>query len=278
MRAICLTMLVPALLWTRLACAQEAAGEVPTANPARPTVATPATLTPVGYLQFENGVIYADTSPEVLQQFGINQVTKLTVLPRLEVLGLFEPYVYSRRVSGGGLAGSQPGVVLGGAQAVVLKGEGAKPTVSLSYLRTFYLGRAPDLDIGSAKQSALVLVSDDLAGFHFDLNRIFGEETQDALRRAQYGQALSISHSAGPFVIDGELWHFTQPLIRGNCVGNIWALSYSARKNLVIDAGFDLGLTSSSTQWGSFAGFTYLLPHRLWRSHSQHKGAAPPAA
>jgi hypothetical protein len=31
----------------------------PDANPARPTVSTPATLTPVGYLQFENGVLYA---------------------------------------------------------------------------------------------------------------------------------------------------------------------------------------------------------------------------
>ena len=35
-------------------------------------------------------------------------------------------------------------------------------------------------------------------------------------------------------------------------------------KNLVIDGGFNHGLTITSTQWEVFVGFTYLLPHRLW--------------
>ena len=36
-------------------------------------------LTPVGYLQFENGGFYAGNSPEFTTLFGINRVTKLTV-------------------------------------------------------------------------------------------------------------------------------------------------------------------------------------------------------
>jgi hypothetical protein len=68
-------------------------------------------------------------------------------------------------------------------------------------------------------------------------------------------------------MVAGELWHFTQPLTSKNAVGNLWAISYPVRDNLVLDAGFDHGLTSSSTQWEGFLGFTYLLPHRLWRSH-----------
>jgi hypothetical protein len=36
--------------------------DVPEANPARPTVSTPATLPPVGYLQFETGSLGATTS------------------------------------------------------------------------------------------------------------------------------------------------------------------------------------------------------------------------
>ena len=264
-RMLCLTIAAIVVIRVSPLYAQLSEADVPTANPARPTVATPATLTPVGYLQFENGAIYADTSPEVSQQFGLNQVTKLTVRPRLEILGLFEPYAYSGGTVVNGLPGGQPGSIAGGVQAVVFPGEGAKPTISLSYIYTFYLGRAPDLDIGTANQSAVFLWSEDLAGFHFDLNGIFGEETQDKLRRAQYGQTLSVSHPVGPFVLAGELWHFTQPLSNGNAVGNLWALSYAARKNLVFDAGFDHGLTSSSTQWEGFAGFTYLLPHRLWK-------------
>ena len=46
-------------------------------------------------------------------------------------------------------------------------------------------------------------------------------------------------------------------------MGNLWALGYAARKRLVFDAGFNRGLTGTSTRWEAFAGFTYLLPHRL---------------
>jgi hypothetical protein len=74
--------------------------------------------------------------------------------------------------------------------------------------------------------------------------------------------------------LSGELWHFTQPLVdttragspspRSNAVGTLWALSYLFRPNLVLDCGVERGLTSTSTAWQGFAGFTYLLPHRLW--------------
>ena len=43
------------------AVAQSDLPELPAANPGRPTVSTPATLTPVGYLQFENGGLFAET-------------------------------------------------------------------------------------------------------------------------------------------------------------------------------------------------------------------------
>ena len=145
-----------------------------------------------------------------------------------------------------------------------MPGEGLKPTISLSYFRVLYSGSAPDTDIGSFRRSALFLFSEDIGRFHVDMNGIFSEQTDGRIRRAQFGQTLSISHPLGPFTVAGELWHFTQPLTAGNAVGNLWALSYAIRKNLVVDAGFDRGLTSSSTQWEGFAGFTYLLPHRLW--------------
>jgi hypothetical protein len=90
------------------------------------------------------------------------------------------------------------------------------------------------------------------------------------VRRAQLAQTLSISHPLAlshhwkKFTISGELWHFTQPFLKANAVGNLWAISYPLHPNLVLDAGFDRGLTSTSTHWEEFVGFTYLLPHRLW--------------
>jgi hypothetical protein len=247
--------------------AQSSAVETPEANPGRPTVSTPATLTPVGYLQFENGGLYAETSPEFTTLVGINQVTKLTVASRLQLLALSAPLVQASGATGDALSGSRPGEVFAGLQAVVLPGQGYKPTVSLSYIRRLYASPAPEIDIGTFSNSALILVSDDLAGFHFDINGIVSEQTRGIIRRGQFGQTFSISHPLGRLTVAGELWHFTQPLTSRNAVGNLWAVSYPVRKNLVLDAGFNHGLTSSSTQWEEFSGFTYLLPHRLWRFH-----------
>jgi hypothetical protein len=256
-----------ALLFVAPIGAQSSAVETPGANPGRPTVSTPATLTPVGYLQFENGGLYSETSPEFTTLFGINQVTKLTVASRLQLLALSEPLAQASGAAGDALSGSRPGEVFGGFQAMVLHGEEHKPTVSLSYIRRLYASPAPELDIGTFKNSALILVSDDLAGFHIDINGIFSEQTKGVIRRGQFGQTLSISHPLGRLTVAAELWHFTQPLTNKKAVGNLWAVSYSVRKNLVVDAGFNHGLTSSSTQWEGFAGFTYLLPHRLWGFH-----------
>ena len=66
------------------------------ANPGRPTVSAPATLTPVGYLQFENGALFAQDSTEFSKRIGTSQVTKLAVLPRLELFLQIEPLVISR--------------------------------------------------------------------------------------------------------------------------------------------------------------------------------------
>ena len=247
---------------------QNAADDVPEANPARPTVATPATLTPVGYLQFENGVLYAADSPEFSSRFAVNQVTKLTVHPRLQFLIGSEPVVHSGL---GAVKEFNPGGVLAGVQFVVLPGREKRPTVALGYFKSVYAGTAPDLDIGSLENGLLLLISEDVAGFHFDLNGFFNEQTNNGVRRAQFGQTISISHPVKKLIIGAELWHFTQPLLQGNAVGNLWEISYPVRRNLVVDAGFNRGLTGTSTQWAGFAGFTYLLPHRLWKA-KDHSG------
>lgn len=260
--------LVPAALCVALAlfprtvAAQEEPVDEPEANPGRPTVSTPATLTPVGYLQFETGGLWADHSGEFSERTALNEVIKLSVLPRLELQAAAEPVVHSRaqEVTANGVA-----EVFLGAQAVLSEGEGARPTVAVSYFHRAYDGGAPELDVGSPGNSFLVLASADVWGFHYDANAMLNELNQGNVRRAQYGQSLSISHPLkGKFTLSGEIWHFTQPFLRGNAVGNLWAVSYAARKTLVFDAGFNRGLTDSSTRWEAFVGVTYLLPHRLW--------------
>lgn len=234
-----------------------------TANPGRPTVSTPATLTPVGYFQFETGFLAAWHSPEFSSQSNLGEVVKFSVSPRIQLLAGEEPFAYSH-------AGNQPADATGGfglgVQGVVHHGEGANPTIAASYVHIVYSGNAPDLDIGSATNSVTLLASADVKGFHYDTNYLFNEVDGGAIRRAQFGQTLSVSHPLGAkFGLSGEIWHFTQPFLRSHAVGNLWAVNYNLRKNLVLDCGFNRGLTNTSTRWIVFAGFTYLLPHKVFR-------------
>jgi len=257
---LCLVFL--SLILVASSAAQSAASDEPEANPGRPTVSTPATLTPEGYLQLESGFLGASHSPEFSSRYGLNEVMKLSVTSRLEFIASAEPFVHYR--SDGTTANGTAEVFLG-AQGVVVHGEGAKPTIAASYLRRVYDGGVPEVDFGSPRNSLLLLASGDVKGFHYDANAIFNEQTQGVVHRGQFGQTLSISHPIiGKLSLSGEIWHFTQPFLHGNAVGNLWAMSYAARKTFVFDAGFNRGLTGSSTHWEGFVGFTYLLPHRLW--------------
>ena len=115
---------------------------------------------------------------------------------------------------------------------MLLHGEGAKPTLSASYSRRIYDGGAPELDVGSPLNSAVFYASADVKGFHYDANAIFNEQLEGPVRRLQFGQTLSISHPLGKgFALSGEIWRFSQPFLRGNAIGNLWAVSYAARKN-----------------------------------------------
>jgi len=251
-------------LFTRICLAQSGATSEPEANPGRPTVSTPAALTPVGYLQFENGTLFAEHSTEFSKRIGISQVTKLAVFPRLELLLQSEPLTISGFQ---GQTAVHEGEVFAGAQALLLSGGESRPTVAISYIWRIHASVAPELDVGTFRQSTAILLSKELHGFHIDTNGILAEQAQGFVRRAQFGQTLSVSHAIGKLTFSAEIWHFSQPFENGNAVGNLWAFSRTLRKNFVVDAGLGHGLTSTSTRWEAFFGFTYLLPHRLWMEH-----------
>lgn len=244
------------------ALGQTPVGDTPDANPGRPTVSTPATLTPVGYLQFETGFSAANHSPEFSSRFAPIEVMKFSVHRRLELLASSEPVVHARAE---GQTSNRVAEVFVGAQAVLLPGEGAKPTIAASYFRRVYDGGAPEFDFGSPRNSVVLLASAEVKGFHYDANGMFNEQTEGIVHRAQFGQSLTISHPLPhKFTLSGEIWHFTQPFLQGHAVGNLWALSYAPKKTLVLDVGYNHGLTDTSTRWEAFIGFTYLLPHRFF--------------
>ena len=48
-------------------------------------MSTPATLTPVGYLQFETGAVGAMNSPEFSSRTSVNEVLKFSSFPSIRV-------------------------------------------------------------------------------------------------------------------------------------------------------------------------------------------------
>lgn len=254
----------------------------PVANPARPTFTNPADLPPSGYLQFEQGLIEAGRSPGLDRQFSVGQVTKIAVHPRLMFEFVSQPFAYSTVSPDTSRDAGDLDVAV---QGVVYAKHGAVPTVAVAYQNVIRSGSAPNLDIGSSSRSLILLISGDIGLTHYDTNYIVSEQTLPAppaptLRRAQFGQTICISHplfpgeTGGHLGLSGELWRATQPLptmdrsnrpvARANAVGALAALSYTVRPNLVLDTAINRGLTSTSTSWQYLAGFTYLLPHRLW--------------
>ncbi len=252
------------------------------------TLSAPAQIPPVGYLQFEQGFLQASASPPgsaldppLASQFSINQFFRLSLHPRLMLQFGSQPFAHTST------AQNDPGDLDAGIQGLLTKEEGYLPTIALAWLHRLRAGTAPDLDIGSYSQSATLLVSGDIGDFHYDSNLNFNEQQGPSarhplstVRRAQTGQSLAVTHGLltqpldNKLEITGELWHFTQPLVtttrdripslRNHAVATLWTLGFALRPNLILDAGFNRGLTHSSTAWEGFAGATYLLPHRLW--------------
>ena len=281
LRSFCLALMGVVWLPVGVCAAQDA--EVPTANPARPTVTNPVHFPTVGYLQFEQGVVQSDGSPGLSGQTSVVQTTKLALDKHFLVQVQSQPFAYTE-VEGGPSAKDQGDLILGG--QVMLREEKDKhkdrvPTVSVGYNARVRTGSSPDLDMGSFSQGLLVLASANYFGLHFGTNLVTNEQTGASaagrtVRRAQFGQTLAATRQLPKNVsLTGEVWHFTQPLVvadragravgRANAVGVLGAAGYAVRPNLVLDAGMEHGVTSTSTAWQGFAGVTYLLPRRLWR-------------
>ncbi len=258
--------------------------DIPQANPARPTVTTPAHLPPTGYLQFEQGVVRAGASPAGTNaQFAVSQVTKIALTSRILFQFLTQPYARSTLQSTGTqtYTSNDPGDLQPGGELVAHKAVGALPSITLGYIRRVRAGTSANLDVGEYSQSALVLLGGDLrGGFHYDSNLLFNEGSNGPQRRAQLGQTLAMSHGLFPVAtkqrLSGtvELSHFTQPfnhataagdyVARANAVDLLFVGAFSLRPNLIFDASVDRGLTSTSTHWQGGVGVTYIPPHRLW--------------
>jgi hypothetical protein len=234
-----------------------------TANPGRPSMSTSALLTPIGYAQFENGVLYAAGSAEFSKRGALEETMRVTLTQRVQLILASEPIASSQVVE---QQLTQQGDTTGGMQVVLIPGQAVKPTISVSYLRLLRGGNATNLDIGGFTNSALFMASNDMGHFHVDANG-FLNETAGPIRRMQFGQAVAVTHPlTQKLSATAELRHFSEPLTAGDGLSAMWAVGYTVRPNLVLDAGVARGFNGTSTNWQMCSGVTYVLPRRLWGS------------
>ena len=205
------------------AAAQSVAPGGPEANPGRPTVSTPATLTPVDYLQFETGELAANHSPEFSSRYGFNEVIKFSVVSRLELLAAADLIARStptedRKPDGRLFLGCTGGALPGRRRKTY--------DLQRAIFIASYDGALRNSISAVPRILALLLASADVKAFTTTQTRS-STNSFKAVRRAQFGQTLSISHrSAGKLTLPARSGTLLS-LSSGNAVGNLWAVGYS---------------------------------------------------
>jgi hypothetical protein len=138
------------------------------------------------------------------------------------------------------------------------------PTLAFAYaIKIPSASTENGLGTGRVDHSFAFLASKDIANFHFDFNLThFLIGRQSELGFDQNDQLnLAFSHAIrGRLQFTGEFYGDTR--LNRNTAGfisSLWALTYTISPRLVIDGGFEGGLTSGGPHRHAFAGVTYSI-------------------
>jgi len=228
------------------------------ANPNRPTVANPADITQYGVLELEYG--WDRVWPtEGVTQTSANGLLKFAVLCDVELRWNTTSFLSQTDASGTHRTFGDNWL---GPQVRVYKQTKRVPTLAFSYAVKIPSASTEDgLGSGHVDHLFTFLASKDVAKIHFDFNAsefwIGGGNGFD--RNQQYN--LAFSHVIrGPLQFTGEFYGDTRlNAATPGFASSLWALTYTVRPRLVIDGGFEAGLTSGGPHRHLFFGVTYAI-------------------
>ena len=247
------------------------------ANPNRPTVANPADITQYGVLELEYG--WDRTWPEEgVHQTSLGGLLKFGLLCDVELRWTTTSFLSQTDATGTHRSFGDNWL---GPQVRVHRQTKRWPTLSFSYAAKISSASTEDgLGTGRVDHFFGFLASKDIAGVHFDFNAThYWIGRQSASGFDQNDQLnLAFSHSIrGGLGFTGEFYGDTQlNQATSRFVSSLWALTYTVNPRLVIDSGFEGGLTDGGPHRHVFAGFTYSIGNLYpgWQRH-QSRGAAP---
>jgi hypothetical protein len=238
------------------------------AHPNRPTVANPADITQYGILELEYG--WDRLWPEEgIRQTSVGGLLKLGLLCDVELR--WNTTSFLSQTDSSGTHGSFGDNWLG-PQIRVYRQTKRAPTLAFSYGIKIPSARTEDgLGTGRVDHAFTFLASKDIAHFHFDFNvtqfLIGRPATSGADKNQQLSQAFSHVIRGG-LQFTGEFYGQTR--LNQTTPGfssSLWALTYTVVPRLVIDGGFEAGLTSGGPHRHAFVGATYSIANLYhgWR-------------
>ena len=238
------------------------------ANPNRPTVSNPAHVTQYGVLELEYG--WDRMWPEEgIHQTSMGGLLKFGLLCDIELRWNTTSFLSQTDASGTQRTFGDNWL---GTEVRVHRQTNRSPTMAFSY--AFKIPSASNkkrLGTGRVDHSFTFGASENIAHFNFDFNFtqfLIGRPTASGFDHNQQ-LALAFSHPiwrglqlVGEFYGQTEL-NQTAP----GFASSLWALAYPIRPRLVIDAGFEAGLTSGGPHRHAFVGATYSIANLYsgWR-------------
>jgi hypothetical protein len=138
------------------------------------------------------------------------------------------------------------------------------PTLAFSYaIKIPSAGMENGLGTGQVDHAFTFLASKDIAHFHFDFNAtqfLIGRPGRSGVDKNQQ-LGLAFSHVIrGGLQFTGEFYGETRlNQATSAFASSLWALTYTVVPRLVIDGGFEAGLTSGGPHRHAFVGATYLI-------------------
>jgi hypothetical protein len=247
------------------------------ANPNRPTVANPADITQYGVAELEYGWDIIEPE-EGGHQNSVGGLLKFGLLCDIELRWSTTSFLAQTDATG-----THRGVGDNwlGPQVRVYRQTKRVPAIALAY--AIKIPSAPTdngLGTGRVDHSFTFLASKDIANVHFDFNATHFWIGRQAAPGFDQNDQLNLAFSRvvhGRFGFTGEFYGDTQ--LNQNTpsfVSSLWALTYTVSPRLVIDGGFESGLTSGGPHRHAFAGFTYSIANTYpgWRRKQSGNHAA----
>jgi hypothetical protein len=243
------------------------------ANPNRPTVADPADITQYGVLEVEYG--WDQFWPGVgVQQASASGLLKFGMLCDVELRWNTASFLSQTDASGRHRSVGDNWL---GPQVRVYRQTKRIPALAFSYAVKIPSASTEDgLGTGQVDHAFTFLASKDIANFHFDFNFtqfLIGRPTASGFDKNQQLN-LAFSHKIhGGLLFTGEFYGETglnssAPVF----ASSLWALTYAIVPRVVIDGGFEAGLTSGGPHRHAFVGVTWaitnLYPGRRKLRHS----------